>query len=166
MASDHGSGVYLVILLAGLGLPACGGGNGSATDAAPNEQDASACATDPRASPYTPGLTRPSQHGKFVAQLQKSDPAPPAKGDNTWDIRLVDATGEPVEGARIDVMPFMPDHGHGTSIDAVVTPASSGGGQYSISPINLWMPGLWQVTLRAEADGVTDDVVFGFCIAG
>jgi hypothetical protein len=111
-------------------------------------------------------MAKQSQDGKFTLQLQKSDPAPPAKGDNTWDIQLVDALGAPVNGATIDVTPFMPDHGHGTAIDAVATPASSGEGEYSISPINLWMPGLWQVTLRAEAGDAQDDVVLGFCITG
>lgn len=111
-------------------------------------------------------MTQESQHGKFTLQMLNADPAPPAKANNSWDIKLMDAAGAPLEGATITVKPFMPDHGHGSSIRAVVTEASSGGGEYAISPINLWMPGLWQVTLSTEAAGVTDDIVLGFCIAG
>lgn len=165
--SNSGSaGAWVVTLLCALGLPACGGGDSTAPQASPRDAGDSTCAGDPRASTYVAGMTKQSQDGTFTLQLEQSDPAPPAKGDNTWEIQLVDAAGAPVDGAQIDVMPLMPDHGHGTSIDAVVTPARSGGGKYSISPLNLWMPGLWQVTLRAEAEGATDDVVLAFCIAG
>ena len=84
-----------------------------------------------------------------------------------WSLSGVVAKGlKPLDGVTIDVVPFMPDHGHGTSIDAVVTPADSGAGEYSISRVNLWMPGLWQVTLRTQAGGATDDVVLAFCITG
>jgi YtkA-like len=166
LSRQPGAFASAVTLLAALGLPGCGAPDSSPDEASQHDVDASTCAADPRASTYAAGMTKQSQDGKFTLQLQKSDPTPPAKGDNAWDVRLVDAMGAPVDGATIDVTTFMPDHGHGTSIDVVVTPASSGGGEYSISPVNLWMPGLWQVTLRTEAGGVTDDVVLGFCIAG
>jgi hypothetical protein len=38
-------------------------------------------------------------------------------------------------------------------------------GQYTLSPINMWMPGLWEITISATAgDTVDDSVVFRFCI--
>lgn len=160
-----GRSALLTVLLAP-SLAACGAGDASAPSSAQAEADASTCDADPRAEAYVAGMTQQSQEGRFALQLLQSDPAPPAKGDNTWDIRLLDATGASLDGATIDVQPFMPDHGHGTSLDAVVVPASSGKGEYSISPVNLWMPGLWQVTLHVEAAELSDDVVLGFCIAG
>jgi YtkA-like len=154
-----------VALLCALGLPACGSSDASPPTAAQHDTSAT-CDGDPRANVYSAGMTQASENGKFTLQMLNADPAPPAKGDNKWDIKLTDAAGAPLNDATITVKPFMPDHGHGTSIDAVVTPAGSGGGEYSISPVNLWMPGLWQVTLSTDAAGATDDVVLGFCIAG
>ncbi|HVY25308.1 MAG TPA: FixH family protein [Polyangiaceae bacterium] len=158
--------IALVTLFAPLGLAGCGGGDASTAEASQHEVDVSACAADPRTSSYQANMSQKSQNEAFSLKLQKSDPAPPAKGDNTWQIQLVDAHGAPVNDATIDVVPFMPDHGHGTSIHPLVTPDGSGKGQYAISRINLWMPGLWQVTLHVAADGAADDIVLGFCITG
>jgi hypothetical protein len=61
--------------------------------------------------------------------------------------------------------PFMPDHGHGTGVKAVVTPTGSDG-RYEVAPLYLFMPGYWEVTLTVQTGAVRDDVVFPVCISG
>lgn len=149
---------WFVALLAApaLAMAGCGGSS--------SQQQATTCPNDPRADTYVPGLMKMGKGEVFQAELVASDPAPPDRGDNAWTIKLSDAEGQPVVGATIDVKPFMPDHGHGTPVPAVVT--DQGDGSYQLTPINLFMAGYWQVTLTIQAGGQSDQIVYGFCIEG
>jgi hypothetical protein len=125
------------------------------------------CAIETRDDEYVAGLEKVGASGLAVV-LVESTPAPPAKGDNTWRLRVLDSAGTPQGGLTVEVTPFMPDHGHGTPIDAEVI-ALAEPGEYQAGPINLWMPGLWEVTVAAENPAqaeVSDSVVFRFCIEG
>lgn len=33
-----------------------------------------------------------------------------------------------------------------------------------MEPVNLWMPGVWETTIRATAGTTTDSAVYKFCI--
>jgi hypothetical protein len=69
-------------------------------------------------------------------------------------------------GAGITAKPFMPDHGHGSSVTPSVTPMGSDG-TYQVTDLDLFMPGIWQVTLTiTPASGPADSVVFSFCVDG
>jgi hypothetical protein len=57
----------------------------------------------------------------------------------------------------------MPDHEHGTPIEAAAS-ATGNPGEFEITPVNLFMSGLWQVTLDIEEGTATDEVVFAFCV--
>jgi hypothetical protein len=137
---------------------ACGDdANTAAADAA------ASCDLETRKDTFTAGMNKTGSGGYTVA-LMDSLPAPPDKGDNTWSLEIADSTGTR-DGLDVSVKPFMPDHGHGTPITAVVTP--EGSGMYSVTPINLWMPGLWEVTVEIkDQDTVVDQIVFSFCIDG
>lgn len=120
------------------------------------------CSTEMRDDTYTLGLEKSGAAVRLA--FRDAVPAPPDRGDNTWTIALLDANGTPVEGAQIGVEPFMPDHMHGTSIEAQVTPGEAPG-EYVIDRLNLFMPGLWDVTLNVSLpDGATDQVKFSFCV--
>jgi len=134
----------------------------AAPDAGPSDADAVGCVNDKRADTYTANLAKAGKAQKVNATLTADDPAPPARGLNHWTVRLTDATGAPVTGA-LTVKPYMPDHGHPSSTQPVVT--SKGDGTYDIAAINLFMPGLWQVTLSTDGPSA-DDVVYSFCIQG
>jgi hypothetical protein len=71
--------------------------------------------------------------------------------------------GRAVTGATLNVMPFMPDHGHGTSVMPQVAPAGDG---YELSSVYLFMAGLWKVTIQAQSAAGNDTAVFQFCIEG
>lgn len=123
------------------------------------------CAADTRDEQFLAGMQKEGAGGVVVA-LTSATPAPPARDDNAWVIDVSKA-GAAVTGATIKVTPFMPDHRHGTSVVVVVTPDATVPGRYQLSPINLWMPGFWEITIDVTpAGGVRDSVVFRFCITG
>ncbi|HZS40261.1 MAG TPA: FixH family protein [Polyangia bacterium] len=121
--------------------------------------------SDPRADPYMPGLTKPSVNGDFNVTLVGSVPGPPSIGNDTWTLEIADKSGAAMNGATITVKPWMPDHGHGTSVTASVTPAGNDG-TYTVTPLYLFMAGLWQVTFTIKSStGTSDTVVFSYCLA-
>jgi hypothetical protein len=145
-----------------LALAACGGGDDSG-DGYDDEGNYD-CSMEDRADVFAVGLARPGEKGTVTVTLMASTPAPPSRGDNTWSIGLTDGAGAPITGAAVTVTPFMPDHRHGTGIKAKIT--EQGAGLYQATPVNLWMPGLWEITVAATpAGGAEDRAVFRFCIA-
>ena len=63
-------------------------------------------------------------------------------------LEVADAAGKPVDGATLSVTPFMPDHGHGSSVKPTVT--REGGGTYDVTNVYLPMPGLWRLTVTVQ----------------
>jgi len=98
---------------------------------------------------------------KFV--LAESTPAPPARGRNSWSVKVLDGQGRAIDGAKITLTALMPAHGHSSPTVPTVTP---NGGGYAIGPISLFMPGMWEVTVDAEAGALRDSATFVFCVAG
>jgi len=124
----------------------------------------SACATDTRKDVYTAGLAKQTA-GALSVKLMEATPAPPAKLSNALTFHVTDAAGSPVDGATLSVTPFMPDHGHGSSVKPSVTP--KGGGAYDVTNVYLPMPGLWRLTVTVQQPNVAaQDVAFSFCIDG
>lgn len=149
----------------GLGIAACGGDSGGAM--APGQDlgsPPSVCLHETRADTYAAGLSKPSQQGAFTVELLRSDPSPPQLGTNTWTIQVRDQAGGVRGDLAITALPWMPDHNHGTSVKASVTPTATSG-EYAVAPLYLFMAGLWQTTLHLEPPGqAMDQVVFSFCI--
>jgi hypothetical protein len=148
----------LVLVLAAV-AGGCGG-----TPATADSGMLSSCATETRAIKYMPNLTRTSMSGMYTAVLVESQPGPPIKGSNNWTVRILDASGAPVDGLTVKGTPKMPDHSHPTSVLPVVT--AKGGGIYEVAPVYLYMPGYWVVTLTLQpASGPADSVTFPVCIS-
>lgn len=124
-----------------------------------------ACAADNRKDIYTAGLSKQTGAGGLSIKLMEATPAPPQKQSNALVLQVVDAAGKPVDGATVSVTPFMPDHGHGSSVKPTVMPM--GGGVYDVSNVYLPMPGLWRLTVTVQMPNVAaDDAAFQFCIDG
>ena len=136
----------------------------STTDSGTPPEATITCEKDPRADTYFANLERAGTGKIFKFVLVQGDPAPPSRGTNTWTLKVLDASGKPVTDATIDVKPFMPDHGHGTSIKASATKLADG--NYTIAPLYFFMPGLWQVTFDVKSGTTSDTVVYTFCVAG
>jgi len=119
----------------------------------------------PAGDVYAAGMEHVGEAGRLKMALLEAEPAPPDRGDNRWTVRVLDADDVPQGGCALEVKPFMPAHGHGANKDAVVTPAAEPG-EYVVEPLDLFMPGLWEVRFTVECGGVTDNVLFSFWIRG
>lgn len=137
----------------------------AASDAAPDAEmviDAPRlCDSETRDDEYTAGMTRIGANGYTVALLD-SVPLPARKGKYTWTIRVVDPAMTPATGFDVRVTPTMPDHGHGTS-PSTITPGSDG--TYTISQMDLFMTGLWNIRIAIrDASSELDFVAYKFCV--
>lgn len=137
---------------------ACLGGGSSSGD---DIDDPVNCAVE-TADQYTVGLEK--MGATFDVKLMSALPAPPTRGDNEWIIHIDTVAGAaPVTGATIAVTPFMPKHQHGTPVDVLIQ-AMPTAGDYKLSPVNMWMPGVWETTIEMSAPSGADSVVYKFCI--
>jgi YtkA-like len=120
------------------------------------------CAVETRDDDFAVGL---SKSGSLTrATFVSANPAPLIKGDNTWVLDFTDLDGAPLVGLTVVVVPMMPDHGHGTPINAVVTELEQPG-RYEVTPVNLFMTGYWESTFDITlAGGEQDSLMFGFCV--
>jgi subtilisin family serine protease len=115
------------------------------------------CDEETRDDEYMVGLSKSGS--ALTVTFVSANPAPPALGDNNWTVTLSDSSA-----GITAVTPFMPDHGHGTAVEAIIT-ATDNAGEWTLSPVNLYMAGLWEVTIDLITQaGTTDQVVFSFCV--
>ncbi|MEZ4465739.1 MAG: FixH family protein [bacterium] len=140
-------------------LAACDDGAGTSEGA-----DGGGGQAPPAGDTYVAGLARMGAAGTLEARLMEATPAPPELGDNTWIVEIVDAGGAAQAGCAVAPNPRMPAHGHGTNTPAVVT--DLGEGRYEVAPLDLFMPGLWEVPLHLTCGGLEDEVQFAFWIEG
>lgn len=154
-----------LLLAASLLVPACSNGDDDGAPAgASDASTTSACAQDTRKDVYAVGLTKKTAASLSV-KIMGATPAPPAKLTNELSLQLLDAGGQPLDGATLSVVPFMPDHGHGSAVKPTVT--ARGGGLYDITNLYYPMPGLWRVTVTVQLPSMAaQDVAFAFCIDG
>jgi hypothetical protein len=142
-----------------LGLAACGTNDGG--------DDVVDCSMVTGVDTFVVGLDHVGKSGVYDFKLMDASPAPPIRGNNTWLLQVssmnAGVVGAPVDGATIKVTPFMPAHQHGTGVTVEITPTGTPG-QYSLSPVNLWMQGVWETTIRSTVDASTDTTVFKFCV--
>lgn len=88
------------------------------------------------------------------------NPSPPQTGTNALELTVVDITEQPATGLSIRIEPWMPAHGHGTT---VLDAKEVGPGQYVTEKLYFNMPGRWEIRLRIEGPGVeADRVVLDF----
>jgi hypothetical protein len=143
-----------------LGLAACGTNEGD-DDAAVD------CAKVTGVDTFVVGLEKAGGSGVYNFRLMSAAPAPPARGDNTWIVQVnamnAGVVGAPIDGAMIKVTPFMPAHQHGAGKMATIMPMTEPG-QYELGEVNLWMPGVWETTIRATVGASTDSTIYKFCI--
>lgn len=104
-----------------------------------------------------------TSEGKLLQLQAYTAPSqPPTRGLSTVSLEISDATsGQPQDGLTINAVPWMPAHGHGTSIKPVV--AAKGGGVYEISKVNMFMGGKWDLRLTFSG-AISDRVTLHFSI--
>jgi hypothetical protein len=116
---------------------------------------------DPRIDEFRVGMTAEGEAMRVT--LLDATPSEPFRGDNAWTVSLTDLSGAPLEDYAVDVQPWMPDHGHGTSVGAEVV--DRGDGELFVDPVNLWMAGLWEVRFLVTLEDATSDMaVLTVCV--
>jgi hypothetical protein len=153
--------VGLVVL--GLGCGGSSGGSNNNDNTTPDAGDLITCQNDPRVMNWTPGLSVTSTSGTRKYVLVSIDPNPPARGTDTWSMKVTDAAGTSQPGLAVGVLPFMPDHGHGSSVNATVT--ANADGTYTVQPLYFFMAGVWRVTFWIGSNQ-SDVGQFFFCVPG
>ncbi len=150
-------------------LVSCSSGGNANTGQPSSDSDSGGtvigCANDPRADTYGADMRMVGAAKALTFVLVAASPAPPAINDNTWTLKVLDASGNPVPNATFStIKTWMPDHGHGSPETPMATPNADG--TYSVQPLDLFMNGLWQITFTAQAGAVSDSATFSFCIGG
>jgi nitrate/TMAO reductase-like tetraheme cytochrome c subunit len=117
---------------------------------------------------YVPGIEKAGKAGQARFSIVSASPEPPGLGENVWIVEVRDAEGAPLTQLQIDAGTWMPQHVHGSPIFG--KSEHQGQGRYRVSPIQLFMSGLWEVTLAATgkaADGsaIDDAAVFRFWVS-
>jgi hypothetical protein len=106
------------------------------------------------AFPASALVTASSDSGALSFELRTGPAQPPSRGTCDVEYRIVDAaTGQPVDGLALDVVPWMVTMGHGSSGKPTVT--AKGDGRYVARDVSLYMPGRWE--LRTTVGGPRAD---------
>jgi transcriptional regulator GlxA family with amidase domain len=105
---------------------------------------------------------RASAKQVYTATLQPRQPVR-VRELLTIPVRIADAKGRPLEGARILVDGGMPEHGHGFPTQPRVTRAL-GDGVYEIQGVRFNMRGWWQLKLAIDAPAGADAVIFNLSL--
>jgi hypothetical protein len=123
---------------------------------------------------YVANLAKAGKLGKYTFTLTKAVPAPPDLNGNVWTLTVKDVTGASPALDQLQVLPFMPQMGHGS--DQTPQIAANTDGTFDVSDIDLFMDGLWTVTFTvteppaedagSKAPLLIDQGVFTFCING
>jgi hypothetical protein len=136
------------------------------------------CVGDPRGEKFALNMTHKGDSGMLSFVIAGSNFTPPAVEDNSWTIKVLDASGQPVKDAVVtfpaDVTlpmsktpgahpsdPWMPDHSHG-ALPAKAT--NNMDGTYTIAPLYFFMGGIWATYIQAQVGSVTDGTTFMFCV--
>ncbi len=172
------SGVFLVgTIVSGCGSKSDSGGDSQASSQTGYAAEP-ACSVETRATPYSAGMSETAADG-MVVTIDNAVPAPPRIGQpdpttrkyNQWtmsvraglDGGIGDAgPGQLIPNATLKITPYMPDHGHGSPVNNVVTP--QGDGTYSVRDLDFSMQGFWDVTVAVTVGGTTEQVIFPLCV--
>ncbi|HEX7476921.1 MAG TPA: FixH family protein [Polyangiales bacterium] len=128
---------------------------------------APACGDSPSASAAAlpdagPEFTLESDDKLLQLQAYSAPFQPPTRGLSTVTLDITNAkTGAPQDGLVLDAVPWMPAHGHGTSVTTAVE--AKAGGVYVVSRVNMFMGGKWDLRLGFSG-AVTDRATLHFSI--
>jgi hypothetical protein len=115
--------------------------------------------TKPAASEFGLG---PRAGSLYTATLEPPQPLRPRKLQ-TVQVRIMDASGQPVDGATITIDGGMPQHGHGLPTRPRVT-RHLGAGVYQIEGVRFNMGGWWEFKLAISTPAGSDRVTFNLAL--
>ena len=114
--------------------------------------------TDTASTPTTsfppdPYAVLASEDGKLTIEVRTGPLQPPGRGSTDVQLVVRDPQGALVDGLALEVTPWMPAMGHGTSV--MPEAKGEGDGKYAVRNVSLYMPGRWE--LRTTFSGVVMD---------
>lgn len=140
LAARGGPSPWRLAAAVAAGLAACGG--------APQAPEV------PASFPLAALTAVDSDAGGLHIEL-RSAPEPPVRGQNVGQITVTDASGQPVDGLTLSLVPWMPSHGHGTSVPVGIT-SSDQVGVFIANPLYLFMAGQWELRMAFAGEVVHD----------
>lgn len=152
-------------LAAALAL-AAGTGCGGHEDCDGHSHDPACLACQGDEDAFAAGTRVDGQGGLLAIEVVSATPSPHVAESttNALRIRVLDASGQPVDNVTFSsIVPLMEGGHHGTPIVPMAT-ATGTAGEYDITMINYIHEGRWTLTFELSAGGNTDTVQFLFCI--
>ncbi len=104
-----------------------------------------------------------SAAGLYKVAVVAPSPAPAVNQLHAWRVRLSDAGGRPVTGARFTVDGGMPQHGHGFPTKPRVTREIEEG-TYLLEGMKFSMTGWWDLKLGIQGAAGPDQVSFNIVV--
>jgi hypothetical protein len=104
-------------------------------------------------------LSKPSEHGIYVAELASDATPIPVGAIHTWTVNVKSADGSVADGVHITIDGGMPQHGHGLPTRPEVT-TDLGGGKHLIEGMKFNMPGWWTLTISIDGPKGADKATF------
>lgn len=159
------SGIVVVSLVAG--VAGCGSsGSSESPGNPPSDRAFVECMATYSLSPFQAGMVGNvhADAGGLTVTLEAAMPSPPAAGQNVWTLRVVDANGQAVTGATLELAQWMEVGRHpGPNFPKS---AEMGHGEYRLQPVDFTMSGFWQnsVEVKQSAMGIDETAEFDFCI--
>jgi hypothetical protein len=112
--------------------------------------------TGPVASEAASTVT--TESGAYRVAVHSAPDAAPTRGVNTLQMVVTRASdGTAVTGLELDVVPWMPAMGHGASVKPTVH-AEATPGVFTVTNVNLFMPGLWEIRTTISGGPASDHV--------
>lgn len=102
-----------------------------------------------------PAVTVASASGALSVSVWWS-PAQPTVGYDAGQLAITDQAGDPVAGATLTVVPWMPSHGHGASVQAAIVETAPG--VYTATPLDFYMSGAWVLRTRIQRAGDSESI--------
>ena len=107
------------------------------------------------------GMVKKSEKGLFTLELAAAGGALKT-GPNSLDLTLRDKNGKPVEGAKLNVVPWLPEKNHGVWEKPTV--AERGAGKYRVDNVAIAIPGRWDLRVAVKKEAQEDQAVFPFTV--
>ena len=103
-------------------------------------------------------ISQPANAGEFIVTYTTPDGPPEINRMHTWILYVESESGDPIEGADIEVEGGMPAHDHGLPTRPRVT-EDLGDGYYRLDGMRFHMSGYWEIVVIIRSDASNDTVV-------
>jgi len=108
-------------------------------------------------------LSKPTDHGLYIASLAADQSPIPVGAIHTWTVRVTTPEGTPADALAIAFDGGMPQHGHGLPTKPQVT-TDLGDGRHLIEGVKFNMDGWWTITISIEGAQGADAATFNLVL--